>query len=259
MRRPARGRDEVHVLNFGDAQRALDQLHERAYNYRLADEPIDRAHGWTVDSYCQPLPAEPPGDPLPDGSWAIARQLIESYAFADPSIIRAVYHADDPLLHRDMLLEGRFYGLRFFIGVRVAGVVDTTHEVDARPVRAWGWCYRTLQGHLEMGEMTYQVWKWLDTGNVEFHIDRYVKPRRMPNPIIRLGWALFGRWMQVRFVRRCQRRMSRLVADRLAGRDSGDADAAHGALRVLPAAADRHASARIADASRSEPAATTGC
>jgi hypothetical protein len=80
----------------------------------------------------------------------------------------------------------------------------------------------------------------------------------MPNPIIRLGWALFGRWMQVRFVRRCQRRMVRLVADRLAGRDSGDGDAPHGALRVLPAATDPRASARITHASRSEPSATTG-
>jgi uncharacterized protein (UPF0548 family) len=245
-------RNEVHVLRSGDAQRALDELHGRAYNYQLSPEPATRKNGWTVDSYCQRLPPEPPGDPLPNGSWAIARRLIETYAFADPAMIRAVYHADDPLLHRDMLLEGRFYGLRFFFGVRVAGVVDTTHEVDGRAVRAWGWCYRTLQGHLEMGEMTYQVWKWVDTGDVEFHIDRYVKPARMPNPIVRLGWTVFGRWMQVRFVHRCQRRMVRLVTDQLAGRDPGAVDAAH-TLRIVPASANARASRRIASARRSEP------
>ena len=99
--------------------------------------------------------------------------------------------------------------------VRIVGVVDTLREVDGRAVRSWGWCYRTLEGHLERGEMTFQVRKWLDTGDVEFRIDRYFMRGPMPNPVIRLGWAVFGHWMQVRFVRRSLRRMTGLVTAEL--------------------------------------------
>ncbi|MCA1681991.1 MAG: DUF1990 domain-containing protein [Actinobacteria bacterium] len=34
---------------------------------------------------------------------------------------------------------------------------DETRDVDGRTVRVWGWNYRTLQGHLEMGQMDYEV------------------------------------------------------------------------------------------------------
>jgi hypothetical protein len=30
-------------------------------------------NGWHLDDYCKPLPPEPPGRPLPDGSWQAAR------------------------------------------------------------------------------------------------------------------------------------------------------------------------------------------
>jgi hypothetical protein len=70
--------------------------------------------------------------------------------------------------------------------------------------------------------MTFQVWKWLDTGSVEFHIDRYAQQGPMPNPLIWLGWKVFGRWMQMRFVRRSQRRMRALVAAELERRAVAD-------------------------------------
>ncbi len=107
---------------------------------------------------------------------------MRNYEFADPSIVRAVYYPDRPLEERDMLLEVRFYGLRFRFGVRVGGVVDETREVDGRQVQVWGWNYRTLQGHLEMGQMDYEVWKWLDTGEVEFHTCRFSRRRRPATP-----------------------------------------------------------------------------
>lgn len=45
-----------------------------------------------------------------------------------------------------MLLEGRFWILRFYLGVRVIGVIDETRETAHGPERVWGWCYQTLQG-----------------------------------------------------------------------------------------------------------------
>jgi uncharacterized protein (UPF0548 family) len=187
----------------------------------LRDAPVNfevlgDGNGWKVDDYCQPLPAERPGPPEPGGTWARAKRLMEDYEFADPAIVRATYEPDSPLPGRDMLLEARFLGLRFRFGVRVSDVTDDQRDEDGRPVRVWGWSYRTLKGHLETGQMDFEVWKWLDDGAVEFRIHVVSRPARIPNPLIRLGFRLFGRREQVRFARRALARM----ADRLAAQRS---------------------------------------
>jgi hypothetical protein len=179
------------------------------------------ATGWKLDHYHRALAPEPPGPPLEAGSWATCRRLMTGYTFADPSIVRAMYDADQPLERRDMLLEGRFYGLRFLLGLRVGGVLDDTVIIDDRPVRRWSWNYRTLRGHLEMGQMDYTVLKWTDTGEVEFHIDVFSKAAHIPNVVVRLGFALFGRHMQRRFARTALHRMELLVRRELAAHSSG--------------------------------------
>ena len=138
--------------------------------------------------------------------------MLRSYEFADPRIVRAVYHPDRPLEGRDMLLEVRFWGLKFRFGVRVSGVIDELRRVDARDVRVWGWSYATLQGHLETGQMDYEVWKWLDTGAVEFRIHVVSRASRIGNPVLRLGFRLFGRREQIRFAKRACVRMACLVS-----------------------------------------------
>ncbi|HEV2070871.1 MAG TPA: DUF1990 family protein [Acidimicrobiales bacterium] len=204
-------------LGDAGAKRMLDELHDKALNFELGDRSgFTPRTGWKVDEYCQPLPPEPPGDPLLDGSWEIARGLMRNYEFADPAIVRAVYHPDRPLEDRDMLLEARFVGLRFRFGVRVGGVRDEIRELDGRRVRVWGWNYRTLQGHLEMGQMDYEVWKWLDTGDVEFHTCRFSRRASIGNPVVRLGLWLFGRRQQVKFARHACQRMARLTEEALA-------------------------------------------
>ncbi len=203
-------------LGNPDSRNILDQLHDKGLNFEQGERgDFTAARGWKVDEYCQPLPSEPPGPPLADGSWEVARRLLRDYEFADPSIVRAVYHPNRPLEERDMLLEVRFWGLRFRFGVRVGGVRDETRQIDGREVRVWGWNYQTLQGHLEMGQMDYEVWKWLDTGVVEFHTCRFSRHAHVANPIVRLGLRLFGRHEQVKFARRACDRMARLTADAL--------------------------------------------
>jgi uncharacterized protein (UPF0548 family) len=194
------------------ARRALAALAGKGLNFdpdRFED--FTSANGWHVDDYAQPLPPEPPGPPVPGGSFEVARRLMRDYAFADPAIVRAVYAPDSPLERRDMLLEGRFWGLRFHFGVRVGGLVDEELDVDGRRLRRWGWSYRTLQGHLEMGQVDYEVRKWLDGGQVEFRIHAVSRPAHIPNPLIRLGSRLFGRRVQRRFARHACQRMARLT------------------------------------------------
>jgi len=161
--------------------------------------------GWKVDEYRCRLPA---------GSFDHARALMGEYAFADPGLIRALYDADAPLEGRNMLLEARFWGLRFRFGVRVGEVLDERREVDGRRARVWGWGYRTLEGHLEEGQMDYELWRWEDSGEVEFAIRVVSRRARRGNPLLRLGFGLFGRREQVRFARRACERMARLTAQR---------------------------------------------
>jgi uncharacterized protein (UPF0548 family) len=197
------------------ARRALEALRDKAVNFDPDQrEHFTTANGWKVDDYLQPLVPEPPGPPVPGGSYEVAQRLLRDYEFADPAIVRASYAEDSPFERRDMLLEGRFHGLRFHFGVRVGGLVDEELAVDGRPVRRWGWNYRTLQGHLEMGQMDYEVRKWLDSGEVDFRIHAVSRAAHIPNPVIRLGFRVFGRRVQRRFARHACLRMARLTAAR---------------------------------------------
>ncbi|MDQ3887485.1 MAG: DUF1990 domain-containing protein [Actinomycetota bacterium] len=228
-------------LRDPNARGILDELRDKTLNFdvhRRGGYPP--GYGWLVDNYRQSLPGERPGPPVPGGSWEVAQRLIRDYEFADPTIVRAVYEPDDPLDGRDMLLEIRFYGLRFRFGVRIGGVRDETRDVDGRQVRVWGWNYRTLQGHLEMGQMDYEVWKWLDSGDVEFVVCRFSRPAPVRNPLVRLGLRLFGRRQQEKFVARACQRMACLTAAAL-----GDGEAAKNVPRVFDRVEVRPARGRL--------------
>lgn len=198
---------------------ALHALHARAFNYDTADaDQLTEADGWRHETRCQPLPAETPGPPEPGGCWEIARELMRDYEFADPAMVRAVYHADAPLEGRDMLLVIRFLFLRFRVGVRVGGVSDETRTVDGREVRVYRWNYRTLRGHFEMGQMNYELWKWLDNGEVEFRVHGVWRPGGTRNPFLIIGFRLFGPSQRERFYASACRRMVEMTCARLARR-----------------------------------------
>lgn len=111
-------------------------------------------------------------------------------------------------------------------------------------MQVWGWNYRTLQGHLEMGQMDFEVWKWTDTGEVEFHMCRFSRHSPAGNPVVRLGLRVFGRGQQVKFARRACERMARLTAAALDGVDpAGEVASASREIRVqpMPAAPGHHA------------------
>ena len=69
--------------------------------------------------------------------------------------------------------------------------------------------------------MDYEVWKWLDSGDVEFRIHVVSRAAHIPNPVIRLGFRLFGRRAQTKFARRACERMAKLTAERLSGLVAG--------------------------------------
>ena len=205
-------------------RRALAALDGAALNFeRSASEGHRPANGWHVDRWRQELPPEPPGAPVPDGPWELARRLMRGYEFADPSIVRAFYDPEAPLEGRNMLLELRFWGLRFRVGVRVTRVYDEMRTLDGRDARVWGWTYATLDGHLERGEMSWEVRKWSDSGAVEFALEAYSQRAEIRNPLVRVGFAVFGRREQLRFYESTCGRMRRLTEAALRDGSRGDA------------------------------------
>jgi uncharacterized protein (UPF0548 family) len=223
----------------------------------LADTPVnydpatvDLAYpppGWTVDDRHHPLDPEPPGAPIDGGSFEIAARLIRGYEFADPSLVRATYDRDAPLLGRNMLLELRALGLvSVDVGVRIVRVDDEQRVEEGRPVRVFGWAYRTLQGHVEQGQMEWHVVKWLDSGQVEFRVFAVSRIAKIPNPIIWAGFHVLHTYERRLFLASTGRRMSELTSrargeaspsesirqesPRLTARHSSDDDPAHAAL-----------------------------
>ncbi|GHJ37963.1 DUF1990 family protein [Streptomyces sp. TS71-3] len=200
------------------AAEALEALARLDVNYAPPPGPLPYWNaGWSLDALRCPVAREPSGDPVPGGAWQIACRLVRDFQFVEPRILRALYRPGDPLPGRNMLLEGRFLGLRFDMGVRVTSVVDGTFGTGTAARRVWGWTYRTLQGHLEEGDLTYLVVKHLATGDVEFRISGRSRRAPIANPVVRLGFEAFGRATQHRFLRAAARRLVLLVRAELRG------------------------------------------
>lgn len=192
---------------------AVAALRDRPVNYDEAQAPPAVVTGWHRDHCALELGHEAPGEPEPDGLVATAEALVNSYEFSDPAILRAAFHTPGDLVGRDMLLEGRFLVLRFLLGVRITDAHDERREGPNGPERVIGWSYQTLHGHLEQGRLTYEVAKELQTGRVEFRIDAYSRRAPIANPLLRLGFTLFGRHTQLRFYRHALARLRRLLQD----------------------------------------------
>ena len=196
------------------ADRRLAALSRTNVNFDPADvTPGDP--GWHLDDMTEPLPTEPSGEPVDGGSWMTARQLMIDYQIADPGRVRATYRTDAPLAGRDMLLQIPFAGLRLYVGVRVGDVYEETRVVGGRQARVFGWDYGTLEGHFEQGRMHYEVWKWLDTGEVEFRLHAVSRAARTGPRLLALGFRLVGRRRQLDFYRQTCRRIRRLVESEL--------------------------------------------
>jgi uncharacterized protein (UPF0548 family) len=195
-------------------QRRLRRLHDAPVNYDPSALDLNNPPaGWVLDDRCQPLASEPPGEPIPEGSWEAAKRLISGYEFADPSLVRAHYDRDAPLEGRTMVLELRALGLvTVHVGVRVVEVYDEVRELDGRHARVFGWAYRTLAGHVEQGQMDWMVWKWRDSGAVEFRVRAVSRPAPIPNPVVRIGFLLLRGHERRVFLDSTDRRMRELTA-----------------------------------------------
>jgi hypothetical protein len=162
-----------------------------------------------------------------------------------------------PLEQREMLLILHALGARIYAGVRVGSAGEDTRREDGREAHVFFWNYRTLEGHVEAGQRDFEVWKWLDSGEVEFRTHAVSRPADT-NAIVQLGFRMLGRHKQVEFGRRACSRMALLseanlrkgttTAENLDGRLLAVYLRDHHALLVLL----RELSQRINTADRSE-------
>ncbi|WP_229838828.1 DUF1990 domain-containing protein [Deinococcus piscis] len=211
-------------------EEARQQLYERQ-KYRLAQYVDARpnfdpgrlsdytaATGWQVDDYEQDLMPEIPGAPWPDGSFRAAQQVLRNYTFPPPDLITGIFTPDTPLEERIMVLRGRFLVFTFWFGVKVSGVVDEVRDLPGGGQEAvWGYSYQTLEGHYEMGQIDFTVHKALDTGRVTFRIHAVSRTGHIPNLLYRIGFRVFGRYLQRRFAFSSMRRLKQQVGEMLHG------------------------------------------
>jgi hypothetical protein len=210
---------ELRLFSPIDPHAQLERLRSQGLNFDPAELLRPRAGSthWIVDRYSVCLPPEPPGEPLEGSSWAIGRALTADYEFVDPSTIRAFYHPAAQLEGRTMLLEVRVWGFRIYVGVRAGGGHEEYRTEQGRRARVWAWNYRTLAGHFERGQIDYEVWKWLDSGEVEFRLEALSRAADPSQFLVALGFRLIGRQKQVEFARKACERMARLTRMALEG------------------------------------------
>ena len=216
---------ELRLFSDLDTRAGVEGLRPKRLNFA----PEKRAEyiedtGWRIDHYRQTLPAEDPGFPTRGGSWEIARRLATAYEFVDPKLVRAYFDPQEPLESRNMLLEVHFWGLRIYVGVRSGGMRDSMREEGGGEARVWSWSYMTLEGHFEMGQIDYEVWKWLDSGKVEFQIRAYSRAAPIDDLVVRVGFYFFGRGRQKEFARRACERMMKLTTAELGAAPARHAD-----------------------------------
>jgi hypothetical protein len=63
--------------------------------------------------------------------------------------------------------------------------------------------------------MHYEVWKWLDTGDVSFRLHAFSRAARSGPLPLRIGFRLFGRTNQLRYYRQVCRRARRITEAQL--------------------------------------------
>lgn len=178
------------------------------------------AAGWHVDAREAPLPPEPPGPPVENGSFAAACAIVQAYQFPPARLIRGRFDPAAPLQNRAMLLVARYLWMTFELPVRVSRVIHETRQIREGTEHAWGYSYQTLAGHLERGEITFEVVKLEETGSVAFRIHSFSQTGHIANLLHRIGFRLVGRRLQRRFSEESLRNMQLMVGARVAAHGS---------------------------------------
>ena len=192
----------------------LAELQERGFNYEVESYSPDDS-SWRHDSYVTTVGKESPGPPEDGGLFMTAKKIVSEYRFPDPRRVSGQFDPEADLDGRNMILNAKFMGIRVQFAVRVVDVIDREIRRDDDNCREWGYAYRTLDGHWEVGQMTFLLRKNCDSGEVLFLINAYSQTGHIPNPLYRVGFWLMGRKVQTNFAKRCLARLVKLTHDEM--------------------------------------------
>lgn len=156
------------------------------------------------DRHALQVAVETPGPPLEDGPFRRVGRAISEYRIFPPRLVQRVVKRT-PLQVGDIvgLCYPLFLGIRMFIASRVIDVFDGPNE------RGWrsGFTYRTLEGHVELGEETFCVEKQARTGAVIVSLTAWSRPGHW---LVRLGYP-YARWCQLQAGKAAVRYLKRFV------------------------------------------------
>ena len=201
--------------DYKDHLEQIKNLSSLDFNYDAETyrETADKS-GWHIDKHRASLGIEPRGEPVPGGIFERAKAAVGAYKFPDPKLITGYFDPSAPLEGRNMLLHGKFMGLSFYFGVRVVDVIDSLQKNEAgHDAQVWGYSYRTLHGHFEVGQIYFRISKDIESGEVNFEIDSYSRTDRIPNFFYRVGFRIFGRPLQIYFAKSSIARLREIVRD----------------------------------------------
>ena len=160
----------------------LAELQRRGFNYEVESYSPDDP-SWRHDSYETTVGKESPGAPEDGGLFLTAKRIVKEYRFPDPRRVTGKFDPSASLSGRNMLLNAQFLGVRVQFAVRVVDVIDREILRDEVPYVEWGYAYRTLDGHWEVGQMTFLLRKNCETGKVSFLINAYSRTGKISEPI----------------------------------------------------------------------------
>jgi uncharacterized protein (UPF0548 family) len=186
----------------------LEGLGDLDRNFDVASmEEMTRSAGWRAQSSEALVARESPGRPLRSGPFAKAKEAITSFAFSDPSIVRAHFDPRAPLLGRRMLLDLQAFGVHCLCGTIVSAVLE--EEKEGRS--AFGFRYDTLQGHPERGLEWFVVTKDHDSGEVRFRIRSRWRDGEFPNWWTHAGFLTLAPHFRRRWLRHAHERLARMI------------------------------------------------
>jgi uncharacterized protein (UPF0548 family) len=153
-------------------------------------------------SFERDLGREPPGAPLPDGAFARVARAVLAYEIFPAETVRGVLRRAPVQVGDTIGISYRLGGgVRLFFAARVFDRFDGL-QPDGR--FASGFRYRTLAGHPELGEETFEVAKDPRSGSVRVALRSWSRA------------GLWLTWVGTPIMRLAQRRASEAALDALA-------------------------------------------
>lgn len=192
----------------GELEARLARVDRRRLNFVGADGELTPERGWNHVRSHAVVAREITGLPTRGGPFERARELVARFEFSDPRVVVGHFDPESPLQGRVLLLELKAARLHFLAPVRIGATLEESASNETR----FGYCFETLDGHIERGREWFLLTKDHRTGAVRFKIEADWGPGQFPGWWARLGFALLGRRYQRAWHRLAHVRLRRLIA-----------------------------------------------